>query len=417
MTGVLFKILFIMLFSLKMLIKLGLDLINYSYLKKHAAIVPTELKALITAEKLQAINSYNIAKIGFRLAYFLYNSFLLLGFLFSPLYSRYTNWFAAFPIPYFLKGLFFFLTLAILTWLLDLPFDYCYHFRIEAHHGFNKYTMPRWIADQFKNIIVSSVITTIILSLIFLVWGDHFIFTWNFVFIGWLSSFLLVVLLMYLIPILLFPIFYKLQPLENETLKQNIAGMFTRSGFKVRGIFMADESKKSAHANALITGIGHSKTIILFDTLIDHYSDEEILAMIAHEIGHGKKGHLFKLMSLMMVELFLFILFASYLLSANFPYQAMGITKILYSGLFFAYIFFFDLLTFFVQPFFSSYSRALEYEADDYSKQLLGSGAPLQSSFKKLISNELDNINPHPWYEAFYYSHPTLLKRIQALNQ
>jgi STE24 endopeptidase len=416
MNEVLFKVLFILLFSLKIFIKLGLDLMNYSYIKKNAVKIPDELKTMVDTAKLLVINSYNRAKIIFRVVCFLCNSFLLLFFLFSSLYSGYTNWFTYLPIPYLLKGLLFFLILNVITWLLDLPFNYFFHFRIEARYGFNKYTLQRWITDEIKNIAVSSIITTVILSLIFGIWGDNFIFSWNVVFIAWVGSFLLVALFMYLVPILLIPVFYKLKPLENVTLKQNIAEMFKQSGFKVRGIFMADESKKSAHANALITGIGQSKTIIIFDTLLDHYTDEEILAMIAHEIGHGKKGHLFKLMSLMIVELFLFILFASYLLSAEFPYQAMGISKILYSGIFFAYIFFFDLLTFFVQPFLSSYSRALEYEADGFSKQLLGSGAPLQSSFRKLISNEMDNINPHPWYEAFYYSHPTLLKRIEALN-
>jgi STE24 endopeptidase len=179
---------------------------------------------------------------------------------------------------------------------------------------------------------------------------------------------------------------------------------------------MADESKKSAHANALINGFGRSKTIILFDNLLNQYSEQEILAVIGHEIGHGKKGHLFKLMGLMVTELFLYILLTAYFLAADFPYRAFGIEKIFYSGLFLAYIFFFNIFSFFIQPAFSCYSRALEYQADDYSKQLLGSGEPLQASFKKLITNEMNLIRPHPWYESFYYSHPTLLKRIKTLN-
>jgi len=416
MNGVQFKTFFLLLFTIKIFIKLGLDLMNYCYLKKHAAIIPAELATVIATEQMHRINSYNIAKIIFHSGRFLFSSLLLLFFLFSPLYSIYTNWFVSFPMPYLFQGLLFFFTIHITTWILDLPFDYFFHFRIEARYGFNKYTRKLWLGDQLKSIFVGSLVSAVILSLFFLLWGENFIFNWSYVFIGWLATVLLVVLLMYVVPILMLPIFYQLKALVNETLTANISELFSRSGLKVRGIFSADESKKSTHANALITGIGRSKTIILFDTLLEHYSDEEILAMTAHEIGHGKKGHLFKLMSLTIIELFLFILFVSYFLAADFPYQAMGITKILYSGLFAAYIFFFDLLTFFVQPLFSSYSRTLEYEADDYSKQLLGSGAPLQSSFQKLIRNEMDNINPHPWYEAYYYSHPTLLKRIQALN-
>ncbi len=416
MNGTLLKILFLSLFLVKILIKLSLDLINYSHLKKNAGVVPVELKNLIDQEKLTRINSYNVAKIKFRLIYFLINSLILLLFLFSPLYSAYTLWLASFPIPFLLKGLCFFLILNLIAWVLDLPFDYYFHFHIESRYEFNQFTIGRWIVDEIKNILISSVLTTVILSIVFGILQENFVFSWRLVFSGWALSLILVLIFMYLMPLILIPLYYKLKTLDDQDLQQKITELITKSGFKVRGVFMADESKKSSHANAMITGIGRSKTIILFDTLLNNYNNEEILAIIAHEIGHGKRKHIFKLMGLVIIELFLFILFASGLLASYLLYQAVGISKILYSGAFFAYVLFFDLLSFFVQPIFSWISRALEYEADHFSKELLGSGEPLKSSFRKFITNELENINPHPWYEAFYYSHPTLLKRIKALE-
>jgi STE24 endopeptidase len=149
---------------------------------------------------------------------------------------------------------------------------------------------------------------------------------------------------------------------------------------------------------------------------VNHYSIEEILGVLAHEIGHGKKRHTVKLMLLISLEVFVFILGSSLILEAKWPYEALGIRKILYSGGFFIYLLFFDGLLFFIQPFFSSVSRHMEYEADSYAKKALGSGNPLISTFKKFITDELDNINPHPWYEAYYYSHPSLIKRIKALK-
>lgn len=411
-----FRNLFFFLFILKIIVKLGLDLLNLSHLQKNYEKIPSNLKAWINPTKISTINRYHRDKIIYNIISYLFTNILLMIFLFTPWYSKYTHVFISLALPYFLKGILFFLLLSWISWIFDLPFHYYFHFRIEAKYGFNQYTGQRWIIDELKNLMVSTLLSILILALIFGCWGDPFHFKWQDIFIGWIVSSLLVILFMYLIPILLIPFFYRLKPIENTILQQKIEELAHKSGFKVRGIFLADASTKSSHANASISGIGHSKTIILFDTLLNNYTETEILAIIAHEIGHGKKGHLVKLTILTIVELFLFILFASYLLSLSFIYHAMVIPKIFFSGAFLVYILFFDLITFYIQPLFSFYSRALEYEADQFSKQLLNDPEPLISSFRKLMANELENIFPHPLFEAFYYSHPTLLKRILALQ-
>ncbi|MGE5582751.1 MAG: M48 family metalloprotease, partial [Bacillota bacterium] len=313
MNPVLFRTLFGGLFLFKIAVKTGLDLLNWSHIRQNAANIPGSLQNLVTPPEIARINDYNIAKIRFRLIFSLFNSLLLLVFFFSPLYPGFTGWIAALPAAFIFKGLAFFLILGFCGWILDLPFNFFYHFRIEAAFGFNKYSIAGWFKDELKTLAIGSVLTIVILSIIFSIWADPFSFRWGYVFLGWSIALVLVVLFMYLVPLILIPLFYKLTPLEDQDLGEKIAGLFQRSGLKVRGIFQADESSKSTHANAMIAGFGRSKTIILFDTLVNNYSREEIAAIIAHEIGHGKRRHIFQLMALTIGELFLFILFASYL--------------------------------------------------------------------------------------------------------
>ena len=320
------------------------------------------------------------------------------------------------PVSYLLQGIGFFLALELVGWLFQLPFGYYYHFQIEAAYGFNKYRFSGWIIDSFKNLLVNIVITALILVPVFGIWGNHFSFNWRDVFIGWSLAFIIIITLIYLVPVLFIPFFYKLQPLPDAELRSKIMSLVEKAGFKVRGVFVADESQKSTHANASLSGFGKTKTIILFDTLFKNYEETEILGILAHEIGHGKKRHIQKLLVVIILQAFIFIWFASYLLGTNVPYEFARIPNNFYSGVLITYYFFFELLGYFITPLLSFISRRFEYQADAFSKELVGSGAPLINTFEKFIKRELDNINPHPLYEAFYYSHPTLLKRIKALK-
>ncbi|TCL65308.1 STE24 endopeptidase [Hydrogenispora ethanolica] len=416
MSSLLFLHLFLGLFGLKILIKLVLNLLNLIHLKRKAGQIPGPIAGLVDHSQLRRIDSYNADKMCFQTIVFLADTLLLLGFLFTPLYAGYTGWVQSLPWPGLAKGLLFFLLINWTLWALELPFSFYFHFVIESRYGFNKYSPGEWWTDNLKSWLMNTVLTVVVLGLILALWGDRTAFTVTDILVGWGIIFGLTVLFMYLVPVLFIPFFYKLTPLPDGPLKERITALVGQTGFTIRGIFMADESRKSGHANAQFAGFGRNKTIILFDNLVDHYTDEEILAVLAHEIGHGKKKHLLKLMLMVLVESLLFLVFAFYLLTADFTFQAFAIPKLFYSGLFITYVFFFDVLSFYIMPFSSRFSRKLEYEADAFSRKLIGTAGPLVSVFKKFIVNELDNINPHPLYEAFYYSHPTLWKRIKALE-
>ena len=411
-----FRILFLSLLLVKSLCKTFLNFINLRHLQKNAGNVPAELQGVVTAETLAKIDSYQVANTTFHMAADWLGTAFLLFFLFTPLFQVYTGWLEGLALPFPIRAILFFLILSWIGWFLNLPLDFYYHFHLEARFGFNKYRIGSWLLDGAKGLFINFILMVLLLGLVFSIWGNDFGFHWRDVLWGWLATLFLLVILEYLVPVLIIPFFYKLSAVSDAALKENITALVQKCGFKVRGIYIADESSKSNHANALFAGIGKNKTIILFDTLINHYTAAEILGVLAHEIGHGKKKHSIRLMLIQAVQIFLFILFASLILSESWPYQAMGIPKIFYSGCFFIFVFFFDGFFFFVQPFLSWYSRNLEFQADAFSKKFIGSGVPLVSTFKKFITAELGNIHPHPWYEFFYYSHPSLLKRIRALE-
>lgn len=411
-----FRIFFFGVLLAKIALKFLLYLLNFKHLQTHAGNVPEELAETIDAATLKRIDSYNAAKNIFFSLSDLLGSILLMIFLFTPLYAAYTDWIDHFQVIYPIRAILFFGILSLIDWFVNLPLDYYFHFVIEARFGFNKYRTGTWLVDALKSLVINIVITMIILGFIFSIWSNDFQFKWHDVFLGWSAAVFLIITFMVLVPVLFIPFFYKLTPLPDSELKDNVTALVRDSGFKVRGVFVADESSKSTHVNAQFAGLGKTKTIILFDNLVNHYTTEEILGILAHEIGHGKKRHNLKLVAMVSLEILAFIVGSSLILAAKWPYEAMGISKILYSGGFFIYLLFFDGLLYFVQPFFSLYSRQMEYEADSYAKKALGTGAPLIATFKRFIADELDNINPHPWYEAYYYSHPSLMKRIKALE-
>ncbi|NIA23105.1 MAG: M48 family metalloprotease [Proteobacteria bacterium] len=412
-----FKIVFITLFGIKIVVKSFIDFLNYDFLRKNRDI-PEEFKGVVDENKIRKIGDYNAVKVKFNLSREIIETAIIMIFLFTPLFKIYFNWIDSLGVIYIVKGVLFFWITLIVDMILMLPMDYYFNFGIEQKYEFNGYSLGGWIIDQIKGLLLGMVIYGIVLIPILKFVNNDFQFSWPFVLWGTLFASSLAFIFMYLVPVLLMPIFYKLKPIEDENLKGKIVELVEKAGFKVRGVYVADESKKSKHANAMFSGFGNSRSVILFDNLLNgNYSDDEILAVLGHEIGHGVHKHILKFYLLVVVEIFLFFLTVAWLLSTQSIYTSMGIDKNFYAGLFLLMILFFYVVGYFVQPFNSALSRRYEYQADAYSKKLLGSGEGLISAFKKFVVNELSVIEPHPIYEWFYYTHPSLIKRIRRLKE
>jgi len=205
--------------------------------------------------------------------------------------------------------------------------------------------------------------------------------------------------------------------LDDGQLKNEIHTMLEKCSMKIKGVFSADESKRSTHANAAFAGFGKSKKIIIFDTMLNNsYSNDEIIAVIAHEIGHAKKKHIIKQMFLSIILIFFSVAVILFILSSDFIYNSMAINKEFYAGLLIVNFLISEIM-FFFKPLFGRLSRKYEYEADAYSKKITGSAEPLIATFKKFVTNDMTNINPHPIYEEFFYSHPSIIKRITELKK
>jgi STE24 endopeptidase len=220
-----------------------------------------------------------------------------------------------------------------------------------------------------------------------------------------------------LYPKVIAPIFNKFEPIEDEALKKGIDELLEHAGFHLKGLFKMDASTRSRHSNAYFTGIGKFKRIVLFDTLINTHTIEEITAVLAHELGHLKKGHIKKQLGASIVISFVVLFVTAKLLAWQGLYVTFGFQGIIpYAGLFLLTIIG-KPVTFFLTPIGSLVSRRYERQADAYARDLTGSTVPLAQALKRIAKDNLANLHPHPLYAWFYYSHPPLAGRIEALER
>jgi STE24 endopeptidase len=236
----------------------------------------------------------------------------------------------------------------------------------------------------------------------------------------WVWAWMLVggieLILLWLFPVVILPLFNKFDPIENKGLENRIRTLMEKVGLRAKGIFKMDASKRSKHTNAFFVGLGRSKRIVLFDTLLASHTEEEVLAVLAHEAGHWKKKHVLRM--LVLLEILSFISFYVVAKFLNWPllYQTFGFQElIVYVGIFLIGAFT-SLFGYFGQPLGSAISRRFELEADDFASELMETGEPMRNALKRLASDNLANLTPHPLYAWVYYSHPPLVERIERLS-
>jgi STE24 endopeptidase len=233
---------------------------------------------------------------------------------------------------------------------------------------------------------------------------------------AWIVVGVFELVLMWLFPVIILPLFNKFDPIENKMLEDRIRTLMQRVGIRAKGIFKMDASKRSKHTNAFFVGMGRTKRIVLFDTLLASHTEEEILAVLAHEAGHWKKKHILRMLILLEILSFVSFYVTAKLLNWPLLYQTFGFQEpIAYVGLFLIGAFF-SVLGYFAQPLESAVSRMFEREADDFTLELMKTAEPMRSALKRLAADNLANLNPHPLYAWFYYSHPPLAERIERLK-
>jgi len=404
---------FLFFFFLRSFTQWFLTRLNVSHLRQHGDAVPEIFQEAIDREKLEKISAYSIdsARFGIRAslaqqAFFL--MILLSGFL-PWLVETLSRWDGGI----ILSGLFFFGALGLLTTLFQIPFDLYETFVIEQRYGFNTETLRLWLIDLLKGIALSALLGGALLCLILSLitkGGEHW-WVWAWVLVG-----LLELLILWLYPVLIAPWFNKFEPIHDPELEQGIRALMEKVGLRPKGVWRMDASKRSKHTNAYFTGFGKNKRIVLFDTLLTSHTAEEILAVLAHEIGHWKKKHVLK--QLLLAEMLSFAAFfiLAQLLAWPLLYRTFGFPEpIPYVGLLLMGALF-GPLGYFAQPLGAALSRRFEREADDFALNLIQKAEPMINALKRLAVDNLANLFPHPLYAWFYYSHPPLVKRISRLK-
>lgn len=390
---------------------LVIDAINAKHLKKHGKTVPDAFQGVIDGEKLQKITEYTIDNTNFTVVRTITGKivFLLIilsGFLpWSVEILRDVNFVPA--------GLIFFAIPSLLGYLVDLPFDYYHIFEIEERYAFNTRTLKIWLLDLLKALLVTLILGTLLLSLLLLMVQHAGNGWWIW---AWLIFFSFQLLMLVLYPTLIAPFFNKFTPLDKSELSEKIGLLAEKEGFTIKGVFQMDAAKRTRHTNAYFSGLGKVKRIVLFDTLMESHEEGEILAVLAHEIGHLKKNHIKKqLVMVGAVSLVLFYL-ASEMILWETMYRGFGFSLMpAYAGLFLATVLW-EPVGFFLSPIAMAISRRFEREADRHVFMALKTTEPLRSALKKMARDNLSNLRPHPLYVWFNYSHPSLLERVKRLE-
>ena len=317
-----------------------------------------------------------------------------------------------YEIP-FLQSSMFFLSLFVLSDLISIPFS-CYNtFVIEEKYGFNKMTVKTFIFDKIKSYLLTIILGGGLLygALILVnILENGF----------WLSLWLSLSILMLLINMfyadIIVPIFNKLKPLESGSLREKIEQYSQKVGYSLKNIYVIDGSKRSSKANAFFSGLGPRKTIALYDTLIANHTEEELVAVLAHEVGHYKKKHIVTSLILTILQLGLMSYLLEICLKQNEISEALGGNEPVFHLGLLAFTILYSPIGTILSVLMNINSRKNEFEADNYAKETY-SGDSLSLALKKLSVDNLSNLYPHPFYTFLHYSHPPLLHRLEALSE
>ena len=398
-------ILFIYLFA-----KLALDTLQI-YTIKHSKIDAKSMQLLdISNENDKKSREYNISKLYLSIIKNIFYVGYIYTLLLAGLFKYINESLNSYDLSLYLIDLSSILITYLIVHISMLPFSFYSNFVIESRYEFNTSTKLLF----FKDNLISLLLTLIVVSLLSLV----FFYIVSFQNLWWLlmslAMFLVIIISMFIYPTYISPIFNKFKKLQNENIKDEIKDLSERTDFSVENLFVMDRSKRSKHPNAYFTGFSKNRRIVFYDTLIDLLSPKEIKAVLAHEIGHYKHNHITKSLGISTFIIFIGMFLISQLVNNSNYLEILNLNNSASSQLI-ALFFTYQIISFFTDPFFSTLSRKNEYEADVFaSKQV--QKEHLISSLVKLYKSNLSFLIPNKFYAMFYFSHPTVLERINKLR-
>ena len=407
-----FSAVFIAMLILSTLARLWLARRHLAHIAAHRAQVPEAFRAQIGLDAHQKAADYTSAKVRLSMLTVLFDAALLLAFtLGGGIQWIAALWLHTLTSP-LAQGMGTIVLVLLLSALFEAPFDLYRTFVIEARYGFNKMTLALYLADALKSLLLGALFGLPLLSGV--LWlmermGNNW---WLYVWSVWVSFNLL---LLFIYPSFIAPLFNKFQPLQDASLKARIEALLKKCGFTAKGLFVMDGSRRSTHGNAYFTGFGKTKRIVFFDTLLERLTPNEIEAVLAHELGHFKHRHVMKRILFTFALSLGFLWLLAQLMQASWFYQGLGVdtpSTALALLLFFLVL---PVFGFLLNPLMSHYSRKHEFEADGYAAQQTDA-RDLSSALVKMYQDNASTLTPDPLYSTFYDSHPPALMRISHLK-
>jgi len=412
MTAIQFTFIFVIALAFTSLARLWLARRHLAHIAAHRAAVPEAFREKITLADHQKAADYTTAKTRFAMLGTLFDAALLLAFTLGGGIQFIANqcnvWFNS-PLT---QGIAAIVAVLLLSSLLEAPFSLYRTFVIEARFGFNKTTLGLYLIDALKSLLLGAILGLPLLFGVLWLMSAMGSYWWLYVWLAWMVFNLLI---LFIYPTFIAPLFNKFTPLQDEAMKARIAALLGKCGFTASGLFVMDGSKRSAHGNAYFTGFGKTKRIVFFDTLLERLSGNEVEAVLAHELGHFKRHHVLKRIVATFAMSLGFLWLLGQLMQTAWFYQGLGVSTPSTALALLLFFMILPIFSFLFQPLLSAYSRKHEFEADAYAARQTAA-TDMVNALVKLYQDNAATLTPDPLYSSFYDSHPPAATRIAHLQ-
>jgi len=401
------------LIAIRLAGSLALSALNRAEARRNASAPPPEVAAIMDGPTYSRAVAYALARSRFSVLTEVFDAFVLAAAVFTGVLPSLYRWTSGWGAPGSAwAGALFIVIAAVLLSAVSLPFDAWEQFRLEGRFGFNRTTPALWAADKAKSLAIGLALGfSLIWALLALVrlagptwwiWGAALVI-----------GFQLVMTILY--PMLILPLFNRLDPMPEGELRTRLLALGERTGFRAAAIQVMDGSKRSAHSNAFFAGFGRFRRIVLYDTLVAQLAPAELEAVLAHEIGHYRRGHIPQWLALSSAGLLACFAIIAGLAGSAWFNPAFGYLAGAIAPAFLLCGLLGGLVTFWFSPLLHGLSRRHEYQADAFAREAMGGPDGLIAALRKLAEKNLSNLTPHPWFSAFHYSHPSPIERERAL--
>jgi STE24 endopeptidase len=407
-----FTLLFVIVLLAGLLIELWLLQRHRRHVLFHRAQVPPAFADSVTLEEHQKAADYTIARSNIGRTELFFDAVLLLVWTLGGGINAVASLWGRLQLDPLIAGSAVILSVLLLSSALTLPFSVWSTFGVESRFGFNRTTVKRFILDRLLHLGLFLLFGLPLAWIMLWILQAAGAYWWLFAWLVW-TGFTLFVTWIY--PTLIAPIFNRFQPLADKHLLQRLERLLQRCGFSSNGVFVMDGSRRSSHGNAYFTGFGRNKRIVFFDTLLETLDHDEIEAVLAHELGHYKRHHVRKGMSLMMLSSLAGLALLGWLMEKNWFFTGLGVSEKADATALLLFLLVAPVFTFFLQPLLARYQRKHEFEADNFAADQTGA-EPMITSLVKLYRENASTLTPDPLYSAFYDSHPPASIRIANLS-